>query len=409
MWDFETVLARSRQILHARIDERARSLLLGYPLPLTPFDPLPLPSLPPVQRSARRRKLSDGQSLGQILDRVEEAFESAMLPTNSTMTSRDTLAALRKMGPWVPFGAWNSIEQDEATASVFTVPMKWPGLIFMSRGDESQWKDGFEVSKGEKYGIMAFAYAVRIDALPFGVERTKGSVRYEFGIAYRRKKRLDWICAHVNIDPDSREVFVSREVMYHYVTLTRGKNKGESFMRKSFEIPALEGLVADSVAERRLMLARNFVNTLEWWLKRDQRWTVSLKRGGKRVTFSIEQSLTKTFFADRSKEVTIAGGRKKKIIHYVRSHERLLASGTTATVREHIRGVRDFSWRGFDCAVTAPSFHRFTLEAWHAPGFDAERFPDRAGIPLSRVAGILADLEDSQVPPPRLPEKKGKA
>jgi hypothetical protein len=68
-------------------------------------------------------------------------------------------------------------------------------------------------------------------------------------------------------------------------------------------------------------------------------------------------------------------------------------------VHEHIRGLREFDWRGYSCAVTAPKFHRFNLHQFDVPAIDelqARRDRDLVGVDV--FAGELAELEDHQRP-----------
>ena len=93
-----------------------------------------------------------------------------------------------------------------------------------------------------------------------------------------------------------------------------------------------------------------------WWVDRDLRWNVSVHKGQDRVTFGVEQENTKTYFANREKMVLASDGKAKRIIHYVREHERVTPTKVTM-VKEHIRGIREFNWNGYHCVVTAPKFH----------------------------------------------------
>lgn len=88
----------------------------------------------------------------------------------------------------------------------------------------------------------------------------------------------------------------------------------------------------------------------------------------------------------------------KRIIHYVSAHERETSEGKT-TVKEHIRGLAEFDWKGYDCRVTAPKFNgslstNFTIAA---RAFDEdEELPKKGWIDMPEVGSILADIEEGR-------------
>ena len=67
------------------------------------------------------------------------------------------------------------------------------------------------------------------------------------------------------------------------------------------------------------------------------------------ATFSVNISRTAYFFQDRDISVTQSGTRKP-VFHQVRPHIR--KDGTA--VRMHFRGLREFTWAGYDVRITVP-------------------------------------------------------
>lgn len=78
-------------------------------------------------------------------------------------------------------------------------------------------------------------------------------------------------------------------------------------------------------------------------------------RGGLVATFSVDLLRIPYFFRDRDIEITV-GGRRKKIFHIVRTHERIYA-GKSGFVRTHFRGARKFDWHGYNITISMPGLH----------------------------------------------------
>jgi hypothetical protein len=111
----------------------------------------------------------------------------------------------------------------------------------------------------------------------------------------------------------------------------------------------------------------------------------------------VPQDDTKHFFADRDTTVTDASGKKKKIIHHVVQHERILESGKISMVREHIRGLNKFDWQGYAVNVIAPKFH-LTAQDFSVGGYDEDDIPaDKKIVFGSKVGKMLADIEQRGV------------
>jgi len=136
---------------------------------------------------------------------------------------------------------------------------------------------------------------------------------------------------------------------------------------------------------------------MNWWISREENWSVAVKKAGERITFAIPKKLTAQFFKDRIK-VTNDAGSTKRIIHHVREHEREVGEGKT-TVKEHIRGLANFDWKGYDCRVTAPKFNGFLSSDWILEGQvfdDVDSIPQKGWIGESKMGAILADMEEGR-------------
>ena len=83
-------------------------------------------------------------------------------------------------------------------------------------------------------------------------------------------------------------------------------------------------------------------------------------------------------------------------MHYVKEHERKYGDKTTV-VKEHIRGLQEFEWAGYECHVVSPRLQAGTAATFTAPAGMVEDNQDTSiFLNLSKVGKILADNEERQ-------------
>jgi hypothetical protein len=71
--------------------------------------------------------------------------------------------------------------------------------------------------------------------------------------------------------------------------------------------------------------------------------------------FSVDMLRLPYFFKDR--DHVIVNNKKKRIFHIVRTHRRVLSEGRETNVKCHFRGLRKFSWNGYNINITVPGLH----------------------------------------------------
>jgi hypothetical protein len=126
-------------------------------------------------------------------------------------------------------------------------------------------------------------------------------------------------------------------------------------------------------------------------------WSVSVRHRGLRATFCVDNNNAVPYFRDREKTALTDGGRRRPIIHICDEHQREVAPGKFTTVKQHIRGLRTFDWRGYECAITAPTFHAFFINQFDVESQEFELDKLQPGfISASKYAGLLAQYEDTQ-------------
>jgi hypothetical protein len=248
-----------------------------------------------------------------------------------------------------------------------------------------------------------FAFAIKSPRLPENCEQIAGTP-YRFGVSVQLSEeedkpdgppRLMWLYAYVVVDKlgQVRIPYELRPVV-NSITHRRshpGCGKRSNFTSKQWVKPRL--FVAERSKEQeeyQKFMSCLFKQLIVWWATRDERWSVGVRKDGHRVTFSIQPEHTSAYFADREKTIAV-NGTAKKIIHYVQKHQR--ANGSV--VRAHVRGVREFDWRGYGCAVTAPKLNGMlgTLCSIEPIEEDGE-IDYLKTIDTLSAATMLADAED---------------
>lgn len=74
-----------------------------------------------------------------------------------------------------------------------------------------------------------------------------------------------------------------------------------------------------------------------------------------RVVFSVPDSDFKTFFSDRIP--VIQNGIKKRILHWVKAHQRTREGGGGSFVKTHLRGLTDFTWNGTNVKIRLDGYN----------------------------------------------------
>lgn len=115
------------------------------------------------------------------------------------------------------------------------------------------------------------------------------------------------------------------------------------------------------------------------------------------AAFAVDLSAAKRFFRDRDTTVLAADGRRKRIFHSVRAHDRALSDGRHLQVKQHFRGTRNFDWKGSRIHIVFPK----RQEVMRVNGLAANYLED---IPKAKrrnyrdqveLGGIIAKLVES--------------
>lgn len=374
------------------------------------FNDADLQIAPRVEKKAKKARRSrsktqvqpDMETFAGLLEGLDDSFYTMQVPpiTGSWLAKKD-VSAIKKMGIYVPtpmevemmdHPAVDADVPRVAISSAYYVPQKY------DTPDKAHPR---------------FAFCIKGAKLPEGVEATRG-VPYQFGLCFEMKHtesgqemkpRTFWSWCWMVITPEG-EIRIPHELrrisapIQHKHALSghkgqRGSRQSTAHLRR-WCLPELA--VADpkrhgmqSTFEN--LLKCTFRQLLLWSKRREDQWSVGVRKDGHRVTFSIAPEHTSAYFADRDTVVNV-DGKPKKIIHFVREHQRINGS----TVKAHVRGLREFDWKGYHCAVTAPKLNGALFTAFDlTPTLVEGDYEPDDYMTMDRMAERLAANEDAGV------------
>lgn len=338
---------------------------------------------------SKTQERPDAETFAELLEGLEESFETLVMPDiKGNWLSRKETKGLRKLGIYIPTPWLLELVAQPSLPVGTAMPMMASCLICR----------GIEDTKEEVH--PRFAFAIKAPRLPENVEQIKG-VAYQFGYCFRlNKKEKDlhspmrsfWAWAYIVVRPDGSISIPSElQEVVQQINHRRAVNgsRKEQFSYRQWRKPsAFTHDHAGRQEEYERFLKSLFRQLILWWNGRAQRWSVGVRKNDKRVTFSIAPQHTAAYFADRDKTIAV-NGTAKKIIHYVRPHTR--ANGSH--VKAHVRGLREFDWKGFHCMVTAPDLNGQVLTVADLTPVEADG-DDPKLLETHDVAALLADSED---------------
>jgi len=244
------------------------------------------------------------------------------------------------------------------------------------------------------YMYPAFSYAVLLKKAPWCVEQKTGGAIYECGAAWRDKhNKLTWGNWYVSVNKKTGAI--------RLLDCLRLIPQKVGYTQKVWRPAPMADAEFQVAKERRVDVLREiFMKCFNSWQIMDSHWKVSVTKAGQRVTWTVPYAETKYFFADRESTATDKNGKRKKIIHFVRQHSRQLSSGKVSMVREHIRGLDSFAWKGYSVDVIAPKFH-LSAHDFDIHGHDEDNHrPGKDWVNLSKGANQLAGMEKQHLRKP---------
>lgn len=347
----------------------------------------PEPAPTPRKTRSKTQVRPNTETFSELLDSLDDSFETMTIPNlRGHWLENSEVTAIKKLGVFVPTPWLLEMQSVPSIPAGMVLPSICSAVLIRKRFDTHDKTH------------PRFVFAIKCPKLPHTVEKVIGTP-YKFGYCveltereYSGKPRIMWVWCWMVVAPDRSIVIPKERRASTHIIRNGAKSKWSWVTQTHWKDPAImmpeEG--RDKAEHERLMKCI-FRQALAWWTAREERWSVGVRKGGKRMTFSIAPEHTAAYFADREKTVTV-GGKSKKIIHFVRQHERINGS----TVREHVRGERHFVWRGYECAVTAPKLNgTIVTSSFALDGQEVVLEEARPGmLEIEDVAAMLADEED---------------
>lgn len=115
----------------------------------------------------------------------------------------------------------------------------------------------------------------------------------------------------------------------------------------------LERIEDREYQEERKQDAMVLAGTIQFWQDRRYLWNVCATEKTARAMFGVYQDEIQSLFYSREAPRSETG-RKRPILHWVRSHRRRLREGIEIDVREHLRGTASFEMDGTTFEITRP-------------------------------------------------------
>jgi hypothetical protein len=321
------------------------------------------------------------ETLSELLDHLDFTFDAYSMRSFSTSwLDADSRNGLKKLGAHVP-NPWQHVWYEDTSELKVDVSKGMPSIIFIATPH----------TKTEGKVGPAYFFAIKHNKLPWHIEQKKGTP-YQFGMAFAANK-LFWHCSWVVVKGDGSFDFCKEHVHKTVPIVYKGKHKG-GYMKPVFKETTMIEEYIEAKKNGEAIMKNSFKSAFDWWVNRNDRWNVAVKKGNDRVTFCVDKTLTKKYFADRDKTAVTPTGQKKKIIHYVKMHERKVKD-KISTVKEHIRGMNKFEWKGYKCTVSAPEFGMQITSAFTAEAHILEK-KTKEFVSMSRVGSMLAANEESR-------------
>ena len=353
-----------------------------------------IPKVEPEQnlepRKPRKYSKEKRQDFSDLLDRLEHTFNNVKLPTmNASWLAKDSIIGLKKLGAHVPNPLLVHWDNERKVVDV-TKPL--PAIMCISQSSE-------QTVNTKKRFYAKFIFAIKLKKLPWCVSKATG-VPYQFGMSFDVDGKLFWVNMYITVNRKTGVISFCDELKTTAHTVQakssssrRANGKSTVFYTKAWGPAEYLEDEQRSIDECKIIAQNFFVASHEWWSERDNRWNVVVKKNGERVTFGVNNDQTPYYFKDRDKSIRTPTGQAKKIVHYVKEHERKYGDKTT-TVKEHIRGLQEFEWAGYQCTVISPKLQAKTAAAFTAPAIDDEDDDTSNIIYLSKLGKVLADSEE---------------
>ena len=184
------------------------------------------------------------------------------------------------------------------------------------------------------------------------------------------------------------------------IRIKKGSERGKTFniTRKSWDLSeGLKWVAADHKQDPFEYVKNTFVLAFNYFaLEQGSMTKIEVERDGVHGAFSVSARRTAYFFKDRDTTALASDGRRKRIFHIVRPHNRFLASEKVTAVKMHFRGERKFTWNGYRIAITIPGRDALDLTEFNVSGIKDD-VPDGLMLDGAGLGDFLRKEIDARV------------
>lgn len=348
----------------------------------------------PIKARRRRRTIKRTWGLPELLDSLEADHERFALRLHrQSNVHKYQWKGLKALGTYV---CPHPGQMDPASSDLFTIPSQWgtwkfPQLMNIGFRQEHRLS---EIPSGYIGSTAIWAIRQKKAHPDWRIEKTPG-ILYLIGASYEEGKKEYLLCAYVSVDLKARVIHVPKMLHDIHVPLP----SGGVYCRRQWSVPGVAGVEEyEKHAERYVgmddylsrMLVSAFRACMELWQERTDYYQVVTRKSKSRVVFCIAKGEQRFFFKDRDRTVLAADGKRKRIVHYVAPFTR----HNGQAVKEHLRGIRRFTWAGYDISLILPAFHIAVHEFDLDPKEEEEMVPGTTYLGLAASMGKLARAEE---------------
>lgn len=313
-----------------------------------------------IKRMFRKKQAVKYGTLDVLLNDIDSIFSYFTFRHIPGCIPTSDRVGLKRIGVYVPHNLADLSEQVQGRDWPIGVPRPRSSIVACALTDAKHGKGAEILGDDTSSAVMRVMFAIRLKKHPLDVFAKSGRDVWSCYVGCQRKKEVEYFHFYAEHDPIIGKLDICTQRLIQPVHL-KTKDGDIHFTRKLRGVEATFGQTAWGETEflRRVFLASWLAEVFKVFSQREKQWRVSVRKGDHRVTFCIPDSSAKDYFATRDKTALTSSGKRRPIIHIAREHLRNV-NGKKVIVPEHIRGLREFDWRGYRFYVSAPKFHKYT-------------------------------------------------
>ena len=222
-----------------------------------------------------------------------------------------------------------------------------------------------KLKKGYAMWVPKFMYFTKVASLPPTLQHISGGDTYTMTVYWDRPfdpkvKKTYGVPQEFGIfvSADGKTVQALRSLDTSWIPIRHkisrsGQKRGKTFdiPKRAWHIPGeFDKWAKDMGEDPSAFLCSIFMEAVQRHeLSQYSMVRVEVRKDDMVAVFSVNIHRTAYFFQDRDIEIT-SDGKRKRIFHMVRAHQRRDGS----TIKFHFRGEREFAWAGYQVSISIP-------------------------------------------------------